>query len=530
MAIKIAFIGAGSVGFTRKLVLDLLLVPELRDARIALHDISERNLDLVHQLLSKDIQANRLPATLTRSLDRREALEGADYVINCTRIGGLDAFRTDIDIPLSYGIDQCVGDTLCIGGIMYGQRNVPAILDFCRDIREVAAEDVLLLNYANPMAINTWAALDAGGVNTVGLCHGVEGGWRQIATALANLHGDAIPSTTTDEHGRPLEGHRQLLDIVCAGINHQTWYVKLRYKDRDVDADELLEAFEKHEKYARTEKVRIDVLRRFGCYSTESNGHLSEYVPWYRKRPDEIPRWIDLSSWINGETGGYLRVCLEGRNWFETDFPTWLEEAGKPMDQWKRSSEHGSYIIEARETGRTYRGHFNVRNDGVVANLPPDCIVEAPGWVDRFGINMASGIELPMACAATCVSSINVQRMAKQAAVTGDVRLLKQAVLHDPLTAAMLDPEEIWQMVDEMLIAQAAWLPQYVANGSVEAAKQRLAAHERAGTRVQTTPWEGAARVKARSIDELRAAKEGSVLDADKAAAQRKKDEQTAAV
>jgi len=150
MAIKVAFIGAGSVGFTRGLFRDILAVPELADTRFAMTDISKRNLDMIVELCRKDLRANRLPATIAATLDRRRALQGADYVINCTRIGGLEAFKLDIDIPLRYGVDQCVGDTLCAGGIMYGQRNVPCILDFCRDIREVAKGGAILLNYANP--------------------------------------------------------------------------------------------------------------------------------------------------------------------------------------------------------------------------------------------------------------------------------------------------------------------------------------------------------------------------------------------
>lgn len=516
MPIKVAFIGAGSVGFCRRLVQDLLRVPELQDTHFALHDINPRNLDMVAQLLRKDIRANKLPARLTTHARRQSALDGARYVINCTRIGGLEAFATDINIPLKYGIDQCVGDTLCAGGIMYGQRNIPQILAFQKDMKALCDDSApsgpLFLNYANPMAMNTWAALDAydrgEGINTVGLCHGVEGGWHQIARALAALHGD-----------KDLDIHRDC-QIICAGINHQTWYIDVRYRGRRIGPAELLEAFEKHPRYARQEKVRIDVLRRFGCYCTESNGHLSEYVPWYRKRPREIRKWIDLSSWINGETGGYLRVCTEGRNWFETDFPRWLSEAGQPLERWGRSGEHGSYIIESLETGRVYRGHFNVRNRGVITNLPPDCIVEAPGFVDRFGINMVEGLTLPPACAATCLASINVQRMSKDAAVAGDVTLLKQAMLHDPLVAAVCNPEEVWQMTDEMLVAQAQWLPNY-RRFDIEAARHRLAEHQRLGTRVKTRSWAGSARLKVKSVAELRRLEQTSVLAADKAAAQR---------
>ncbi|MCC7145291.1 MAG: alpha-glucosidase/alpha-galactosidase [Phycisphaeraceae bacterium] len=479
MAIKVAFIGAGSVTFTRTLFRDLLTVPELQDTHFALHDISQRNLDMVAQLCQKDIRQNKLPAKVTTSLDRRRALEGADYIVNCTRIGGLEAFKTDIDIPLKYGVDQCVGDTICAGGIMYGQRNIPQILNFCKDIREVSAKNALFLNYANPMAMNTWAILDVGAVNAVGLCHGVQGGHEQIAEVLG--------ARSTKE-----------VDIIAAGINHQTWYVKILYQGRLIGSEELLAAFAKHPHYKQTEKVRIDVLRRFGYYSTESNGHLSEYLPWYRKRPKEIHRWIDLSRWILGETGGYLRICTEGRNWFQTEFPKWLAKEEAPISAERRSHEHGSYIIESLETGRVYRGHFNVRNQGAIPNLPDDCIVEVPGYVDRLGMHIPRVDPLPQACAATCLASINVQRMAKDAALTGDVTLLKQAMLHDPLVAAVCNPEEVWQMTDEMLVAQAQWLPQY--KHAIAGAKKRLASSKPLGT----SKSKGAARLKVRSIAEMK--------------------------
>lgn len=478
MSFKIAIIGAGSVGFTKKLVSDILTVPEFAGIEIALTDINAHNLDMIAQIIRKIVEVNGLPAKVTATTDRREALTGARYVMNCVRIGGLDAFADDISIPLKYGVDQCVGDTICAGGIMYGQRGIMAMLDFCRDIREVAEEDALLLNYANPMAMMTWAALEHGGVRTVGLCHGVQNGHRQIARALK----------------APFED----VDVVCSGINHQTWYLDIRVKGVPVTPDELLAAFEAHPVYARQEKVRIDVLRRFGFFSTESNGHLSEYLPWYRKRPDEILNWIDLSDWIHGETGGYLRYTTENRNWFEEDFPRFLAEAGKPLAEHARTDEHASHILEALETGRPYRGHFNVRNGGTITNLPEDCIVESPGFVDRFGINMVEGITLPLACAATCSASVHVQRMAVQAAVTGDVTLLKQAVLHDPLVGAICTPDEVWQMVDELLVAQAKWLPQYAA--AIPAAAERLKS-----PKVATREWRGAARQTVRTVDELRA-------------------------
>ena len=176
MSVKIAIIGAGSIGFTLRLVRDILAVPELGGTEFALTDINRRNLEMIEQLMKREIAHNGLPAKVTSTLNRRKAFEGADYVINVTRIGGLEAFQTDIDIPLKYGVDQCVGDTLCIGGIMYGQRNAAAVLDFCEDIREVAKPGALFLNYANPNAMVTWVANAYGGVRTIGLCHGVQGG------------------------------------------------------------------------------------------------------------------------------------------------------------------------------------------------------------------------------------------------------------------------------------------------------------------------------------------------------------------
>ena len=295
------------------------------------------------------------------------------------------------------------------------------------------------------MAINTWAAIEYGKVQHGGPVP------RRAARRRADRRGARRPATSSE------------LEFICSGINHQTWYIDIRFRGKKVGRDELIAAFERHPVYSKQEKVRIDVLKRFGFYSTESNGHLSEYLPWYRKRPDETPNWIDMSDWIHGETGGYLRHCTERNDEFAAEFASFVKEADKPIDPAQRSTEHASYIIEALETGRPYRGHFNVKNNGVITNLPADAIIESTGFVDRFGFNMAAGITLPEACAATCISSINVQRMAVHAAIEGDLDLLKLAVLHDPLTGAICTPEEVWQMVDEMVVAQAKWLPQYAA-------------------------------------------------------------------
>ncbi len=501
MPIKIAMIGAGSIGFTRKLMHDVLAVPELADTHFALTDLSQQNLDMVARIAERDVRGNKLPARVTATTDRRAAIADADYVLCTIRQGGLEAFQSDIDIPLKYGIDQCVGDTLCAGGLMYAQRTIPALLDFCKDIREVAKTGALFLNYANPMAMNTWACNQYGGVRTIGLCHGVQGAHWQIAHCIERW------AKKEGLLGEDETINRRDVDVIAAGLNHQTWFLKAEWRGTDF-IPRLLELFEDHPEYSETEKVRIDVLRRFGFYSTESNGHLSEYLPWYRKRPEEIRKWIDLRTWINGETGGYLRVCTEGRNWFETDFPHWLEEPAPKIDGGKRSEEHGSWIIEALETGRVYRGHFNIVNHGHITNLPSGCVVEIPGYVDRTGINMPVIGDLPLACAATCSASARVQQMGVEAAIRGDVTLLKQAMLHDPLAGAVCDPEEIWQMTDELLVAQAEWLPQY--ETWIPAARERLEKHGKNGTRVKLRDTEGAARLKTKSVEEMSADRESA--------------------
>ena len=259
----------------------------------------------------------------------------------------------------------------------------------------------------------------------------------------------------------------------------------------------LLSGFEAHERYSEEEKVRIDILKRFGYYSTESNGHLSEYVAWYRKRPEEIPSWINLDNWINGETGGYLRVTREERNWFDTDYPKILAEPPKKLDGSQRGKEHCSYIIESLETGRTYRGHFNVMNEGCITNLPYESVVEVPCYVDGNGISVPKVGDLPLGCAAVCSQSIWVQKLAVEAAVSGDAQLLKQAALMDPLTGAVCNPPEVWQMIDEMLVAEEQWLPQY--GEAIAQAKENLSK----GDLIPTKEYHGAVRLREKTPEEV---------------------------
>lgn len=438
--IKVAFIGAGSVGFTRRLLMDILAVPELQDTEFRLMDISEENLEMAVNLCAKLVNDNNLPAKIVGTLDRKEALRDADYVVSMVRVGGLEAFAHDIEVPLKYGVDQCVGDTLGPGGIFYALRTIPVMMDIAADMRDVCP-NALWLNYSNPMAMNTWAVRKAGGVKIIGLCHGVQHGASQIAGAF----------------GIPLEE----MEYICAGINHQTWFTRITHKGVDL-TDGVLEVFRKSEALMKGEPLRIDVLERFGYYSTESNGHLSEYLPWYRKGTQEQKeRWYNPDSWAGGETGGYLRVCRESQNSYKENYPKWISGELDQIQLGQRSNEHGSYIIEALETGRRYWGCFNVANTGLITNLPEGCTVELPCIADGNGIHPTFIGDLPAQCAATCSVSVNVQRMAVDAALTGDRNLVKLAVLHDPLTSAILTPDEVWAMCDEMFEALAPWLPQF---------------------------------------------------------------------
>ncbi len=433
-------IGAGSVGFTRQLVADVLAVEELRDTEFALMDISEENLEMSATLCKKFVEDNALPAKITSTTDQKKALEGAHFVFSTVRVGGLEAFEKDIEIPLKYGVDQCVGDTLGPGGIFYAMRTIPVLLRIAHDMREVCPT-ALLMNYSNPMAMNCWALRRAGGVNVVGLCHGVQHGAMQIAEAL----------------GVPYEE----LEYICAGINHQTWYTHLTHKGVKLN-HRLLDAMKSNEKIAAGEPVRLDVLERFGYYSTESNGHLSEYLPWYRKGDRaQRDRWIDYSVWIGGETGGYLRFCRETANAYRENYPKWLSGEMELIKLGDRSHEHGSYIVEAMATGKRYWGCFNVENTGLITNLPNGCTVELPCIVDSNAIQPTYVGDLPIQCAATCRVSVGVQEMAVEAALTGNREMLKLALLHDPLTAMTLTPDKIWKMADEMLEALSDYMPQF---------------------------------------------------------------------
>jgi len=478
--IKVAIIGAGSVGWTRQLARDILTVPELQDTIFSLTDIDEKRMQVSAEAIKGLIARHGLKAQVLTTTNRREALRDADYIINAVRVGGVEAWRKDVEIPLKYGVDQCIGDTLGPGGIMYGQRTVPVVLEFCRDIREVSKPNALFLNYVNPMSIITWAAAKYGRVNVLGLCHGVQHTARLIA--------------------RVLKAEFKDLDVLAAGVNHMTWFLKIRHKGKDV-THSLLKAFENCHDVPELvdEKVRIDLLRRTGYFCTESSGFCSELTPWYRKRPEALPEWINLDT-INhhaGESLGGWRFNMELQEYFSHATQKATQEPDIPLEPQFRSSEHASYIIEALETDRIYRGCFNVVNNHCISNLPPDAIVEVPCYVDRSGVHVSHVGELPPVCAAICNAMVAVQRMATDAAATGDVTLLKQAMMMDPLTSAVCTTPEIWRMVDELLVAQAEYLPQY--KEAIPQAKKNIEEHGSLGRHTLWPPT----RKKPRTFEEM---------------------------
>jgi alpha-galactosidase len=386
----------------------------------------------VEAFAKRVIKANNLPAQVWITTDRREALKDADYVIATFQVGGIKGFEADYKIPLKYGVDQCIGDTMGPGGIFRALRSIPVALDMCHDMEEVCP-NAYLLNYVNPMAMVCWA-IGTTKVPFVGLCHGVQ-------TTLDLISG--YVGVPKDE-----------IDFLCAGINHMAWFLKLEHKGRDLYPI-LRERFEQPEYYVN-EKVRGEVFRHFGYFMTESTGHLSEYVPWFRKNQKALDLYCDEPA-FGGESGAYYNWCKYVAEKYESrdilaDEPTTLPP---------RSIEYGSYVIEALETGRTFKLNGNVINGGMITNLPPDCCAEGPIFVDRTGLHKTFVGDLPSQCAALNLTNINVQRLAVEAAITGDPEKIVQACALDPLTSAVLTLKEIREMASEMLEAEKQWLPQF---------------------------------------------------------------------
>jgi len=434
MTKKIAMIGAGSIVFTKTLLNDILSTPALAASEIALMSRTEEKLRRMEAFACRMIADNGLAARIWGTTDRGEAIRDADFVVVMIQVGGVRAFELDYRIPLRYGVDQCIADSLGPGGIMRGLRTIPVLVEIGRDMERLARPGAILLQYANPMAANCLAMGKATGVSFVGLCHGVQ--------------------TTLDLIARYCGVPKEEITYTCGGINHMDWFLRLEHGGRDL-YPALREVFERPE-YYKNEKVRGEVFRHFGYFMTESTGHLSEYVPWFRKNRKALELYCDEPS-FGGESGAYYNWCKLVADRYAVEDPLIYESTRLE----KRSVEYCSYIMEAVATGKPFRFMGNVRNDGFITNLPPGCCVEVPTFADDTGLHPTVVGELPLQCAALCTTNINVQRLAAEAALAGDPERLVQAAAMDPLTGAVCTLAEIREMCSELLEAEREWLPQF---------------------------------------------------------------------
>ena len=440
---KISFIGAGSVVFTRNLCSDILLTPALQNSTISLMDIDPVRLRQARDLVQALIDGRGLNARVEATTDRREAIRGADYVITTFQQGGLDAYALDIEIPQKYAVEQCVGDTLGPGGVFRALRTIPVLIELGHEMDELAPH-ALLLNYVNPMAANCWAYDRATGRPHVGLCHSVQGTSEMLAGWIN------VPYEEVVYHS--------------AGINHQAFFLTFRRGEEDL-YPRIRQAIEQPEIYGQ-EPVRIELMRHFGYFVTESSGHASEYVPYFRKtvqmvNEELVPQFTEQANdWFDfGRTGGYLRHCIERQEYAQQDYEKLI--AGTKALPTRRTHEYGSHIIEAIETNQPIRINGNVPNRDLIPNLPNGCCVEVPCLIDGNGIQPTRVDTYPPQLAALNRTNVNVQELIVHAALTGEVDAVHHAVLLDPLTAAVCTMPQIHAMVDELLQAQERWLPQF---------------------------------------------------------------------
>ncbi|MCA9888155.1 MAG: alpha-glucosidase/alpha-galactosidase [Anaerolineae bacterium] len=437
---KITLIGAGSTVFAKNLMGDILSFPELADCTLHLYDIDAARLktsEIVAHRLATSLNAH---PTIKTTLDRREALEGADYVICTIQVAGYQPGTViDFEIPKQYGLRQTIGDTLGIGGIMRGLRTIPVLLDICRDM-EALCPDAIFLQYVNPMAMNCWAIDRATHIKTVGLCHSVQGTAAQLATDID------IP---IDE-----------INYLCAGINHMAFYLRFEQNGEDLypKIREVLQNSEiplrSHNSGEISDAVRYEIFKRLGYFVTESSEHFSEYTPWFikRDRPDLIESFgIPLDEYIS-------RCEIQIRHWDEQRKE--LEDTTQTLVH-KRSHEYGSRIIHSLETGIPRVVYGNVPNHELIANLPQGCCVEVPCLVDSNGIQPTHIGQLPPHLAALMQTNINVQALTVEAALTHKREHIYHAAMLDPHTGAELDLQQIWNLVDDLIEAHGKWLPAY---------------------------------------------------------------------
>jgi alpha-galactosidase len=423
----IAFLGAGSVVFTRELLADILSFDELRDVTLALHDIDPERLETAELIARRT--AGQLGATpaITASLDRRQVLDGADFVINSIQVGMYEATVRDFEIPARYGLRQTIADTLGVGGIFRALRTFPVLDGIAADMLELCP-DAWLLNYTNPMAMNVaYLSAIAPDLKVAGLCHSVFWTVHDLADLL----------------GVPLDE----VDYTGAGVNHQAWL--LRFEHRGESLYPRLDALLADNPQLRR-RVRMDMYRRLGYFPTETSEHSSEYVPWYLHSDTEIER-------LRIPVGDYLGISADNVADYHATRRALL--AGEPLDLTREATEYAPQVIHSMVTGERRRIHANVPNRGLISNLPEGYAVEVPCVVDRLGVRPERVGALPPQCAALNRSFVNVGQLTVQAALDGDPRMVRQAAMVDPNTAATLTVDQIWALCDELTAAHGDLLP-----------------------------------------------------------------------
>ncbi len=438
--VKITFMGAGSTIFARNVIGDCMCTETLRDAEIALYDIDAARLDesaIILNALNKNI--NDCRASIKKYLgveNRKEALRGADFVINAIQVGFYDPCTIiDFEIPKKYGLRQTIGDTLGIGGIMRGLRTIPVMRDFARDMEEVCP-NAWFLNYTNPMSILTGYMQRYTKVKTVGLCHSVQGCSQGLLESL--------------DMQDKVEGRKDLI----AGINHMGWLIELRDRNgNDLYPEVRKRAAKKNMAGKHDDMVRFEYIKHLGYYCTESSEHNAEYNPWFIK-----PTHPELIEKFNIPLDEYPRRCIN-------QIAGWEEEKNKILDDYKitheRSIEYASYIMEAIITNKPYKIGGNVLNTGLIDNLPADACVEVPCLVDGLGITPCHVGRLPVQLAALNMTNINAHLMTIQAAVTQKKADIYRAAMLDPHTAAQLSLDEIVSMCNELISAHGPYMAEY---------------------------------------------------------------------
>jgi len=436
--IKIAFIGAGSLGFTRGLVRDVLTFPLLQDATLALMDIDPERLEFAQKSVQRIIDMGKYPARVTATLDRVEALRDADVVLVTILAGSTDVWRYDIEIPKQFGVDINVGDTRGPSGIFRALRTIPVMLDIARDM-ERYCPNATMLNYTNPMAMLCRALQHESFIRLTGLCHSVQG----TAMMLADWIGAPYKEIT----------------YTCAGLNHMAWYLNFNLNGKDA-YPLIRKAITERPEIYNEEIVRNEMFLHLDYFVTESSGHNSEYNAWFRKRRDLIEKYCTRGTgWNPGEYAYILKEYQnaeriwkdEARQWFAAETPIELE----------RGEEYAAFIINALMGGDPFQFNGNVPNTSLVTNLPQGACVEVPVWVSRKGFEPVHVGELPPQCATLTNLTAQIEEMAVEGALTGDPRLIFQAIAYDPLTSAVLSLAEIKQMVNQMFAQNKDYLPNF---------------------------------------------------------------------